>query len=293
MYERIENCPTCNSKQFKNYLICDDHTVSKESFAITQCTNCDLLLTNPRPSKDKIGKYYASKDYISHTDKANNITNYLYKIVRNITFRTKRNWIQKQEGKKRILDYGCGTGQFLKYLKQHNWETTGIEPDSNARKIATQSPEVNVYSKIEELTKQKFDVITLWHVLEHVHDINKLLKSINKLLTQKGKLVIAVPNHESYDRKYYKEYWAAYDVPKHLYHFNTDTLTELMKQNSFKLLDIKPMKFDSFYVSLLSEKNRSGKTNLIKSFLIGLLSNRSAKKNNNNYSSLTYTFKKV
>lgn len=293
MYERIENCPTCNAKEFRNYLICDDHTVSKESFAITQCTNCDLLLTNPRPSQKNIGKYYASEDYISHTDKANNITNYLYKLVRNITFRTKRRWIEKQEGKKRILDYGCGTGQFLKYLKQYNWETTGVEPDPNAREIASINEGIDVHSTIDKLSGKKFNVITLWHVLEHVHDINKLLAQLNKLLTKKGRLVIAVPNHESYDRKFYKEYWAAYDVPKHLYHFNTETLTELMKQNSFKLVDTKPMKFDSFYVSLLSEKNKSGKTKLIKSFLVGLLSNRSAKKNNNNYSSLTYIFKKV
>jgi len=293
MYERIEHCPSCNSKEFRNYLICQDHTVSKESFAITQCINCNLLLTNPRPSKKSIGKYYASEDYISHTDKANNITNYLYKIVRNITFKTKRNWIEKNEGKKKILDYGCGTGQFLKYLSQNNWETTGVEPDDQARDIASKTDGIKVYSKIEEVSKEKFNIITLWHVLEHVHEINKLIEHLQKLLTKKGRLIIAVPNHDSYDRKYYKEYWAAYDVPKHLYHFNTETLTELMKQHSFKLVDTKPMKFDSFYVSLLSEKNISGKTRLIKSFMLGLTSNREAKKNNNNYSSLTYIFKKV
>ena len=293
MYERIEQCPTCNSKEFKNYLICDDHAVSKESFAITQCTNCELLLTNPRPAQQSIGKYYASEDYISHTNKANNLTNYLYKIVRNITFKTKRNWVEQPLGKKKILDYGCGTGQFLKYLKQHQWETTGVEPDPHAREIASNTDGIIVHSTIDKLSGEKFDIITLWHVLEHVHDLNKLLTSLKKLLTKTGRLVIAVPNHESYDRKFYKEYWAAYDVPKHLYHFNTQTLTELMKQNSFKLIDTKPMKFDSFYVSLLSEKNKSGKTKLIKSFMVGLLSNKSAKKNNNNYSSLTYIFKKV
>lgn len=293
MYERIEHCPTCNSKEFKNYLICDDHTVSKESFAITQCTNCELLLTNPRPDKNSIGKYYASEDYISHTDKANNITNYLYKLVRNITFRTKRNWITQKEGQQSILDYGCGTGQFLKYLNLNSWQTTGIEPDSGARQIASQTEGIKMYSDIKELSNTKFNVITLWHVLEHVHDINELLEHIKNLLTKKGQLVIAVPNHDSFDRNHYKEYWAAYDVPKHLYHFTTETLTELMKQNSFKLVDIKPMKFDSFYVSLLSEKNKTGKTKLIKSFLTGLRSNQAAKKNNNNYSSLTYIFKKA
>ncbi|MGL1884887.1 MAG: class I SAM-dependent methyltransferase [Reichenbachiella sp.] len=294
MYERIDKCPTCNSKEFINHIICDDHSVSKESFAITKCSNCDLLLTNPRPDQASIGKYYQSEDYISHTNQANNIVNRIYKVVRNITLKQKYNWLKAYKTKESILDYGCGTGHFLNFLNGKGWSTTGIEPDSQAREIAASINDSKIYPNIDSLPNGKYGIITLWHVLEHVHDVSALLTKLKNHLTKKeGKLIIAVPNHNSYDRKFYKEKWAAYDVPRHLYHFEKATLIELLKQHGFKLIDIKPMKYDAYYVSMLSEKIKSGKSKFIKSFFIGLLSNRSARKNDNNYSSLTYIFQKV
>ncbi|MCV9388327.1 class I SAM-dependent methyltransferase [Reichenbachiella ulvae] len=293
MYEKIEICPSCNSKDFSNHLICDDHSLTKESFAIMKCQNCGLLVTSPRPDKDSIGKYYQFDDYISHTDKANNLTNWLYKIVRQYTIKQKTKMLSALVEKKNILDYGCGTGQLLEHLKEDEWTVTGIEPDPRARELAIQKTKADIHSSLAELGKKKFDIITLWHVLEHVHDLNDTIDQLAMHLPKKSHMVIALPNYESYDQRFYKEYWAGYDVPRHLYHFNQQTIKELMKYHSFKLVKTKPMKFDSFYVSLLSEKYKNGKAKLLKAFLIGLLSNRWARKHQGNYSSIIYIFKKV
>ncbi|PIB37007.1 methyltransferase [Reichenbachiella sp. 5M10] len=293
MYEKIETCPSCNSKEFTNHLICDDHSLTKESFAIMKCNNCNLLFTSPRPNQKSIGRYYAFDDYISHTDKANNLTNRIYKLVRNYTIKTKYKLLDRLSENKTILDIGCGTGQLLQHLKEKNWTVTGIEPDPSARAIAIQHLKENIYQDYQELPNKKYGIISLWHVLEHVHDINGTLQKIRTHLSKKSRLVIALPNCDSYDQRFYKNHWAAYDVPRHLYHFNQQTITELMKYNAFELVETIPMKFDSFYVSLLSEKYKRGKSNYLKSFVIGLLSNRWASKNNNNYSSIIYIFKKV
>lgn len=293
MYEKVETCPSCNSKEFKNHIICDDHTVSKESFAIMRCTNCGLLVTSPRPDKDSIGAYYQSKDYISHTNQANNLLNFVYKIARNYTLRKKFKLISSLASKKSILDYGCGTGHLLNYIQQKgSWKTIGVEPDEMARTVAISDHDLNIVGSLQDLPEKKFGIITLWHVLEHVHDLNDTIQTLRKHLSKKGKLLIAVPNHECLDEKIYKKHWAAYDVPRHLYHFNQLTIKELMKYHKFTLDEVLPLKLDSYYVSMLSERHKSGKINYIKSILNGWKSNTWAVKNDNNYSSLIYIFSK-
>jgi 2-polyprenyl-3-methyl-5-hydroxy-6-metoxy-1,4-benzoquinol methylase len=293
MYEKVEKCPICKEKSFENSIICKDYSVSKESFAITKCKGCGLLLTNPRPDESVIGNYYESEDYISHSDKANNLINLLYKTVRYFTLRNKRKTLERLTSTHSILDYGCGTGDFISHCKDKGWETTGVEPNAKARQIAIDKVGDTVYpdsSHIEK--KQTFGVITLWHVLEHVHDINNLLKTLKKRLEKNGYMIIAVPNNDSYDAYKYKEHWAAYDVPRHLYHFNQQNIKQLATKHDMKLVETIPMLFDSYYVSMLSEKYKTGKSNIIKSFLIGWKSNRWANKNNKNYSSLIYVLKK-
>lgn len=294
MYEKVESCPSCHSKEFINHMICDDYSVSKESFAIMKCSNCELLLTSPRPSKDEIGSYYQSEDYISHTNQANNLINWVYKIARNYTLRKKFKLIKRLASKESILDYGCGTGHLLNYIQQNkSWKTLGIEPDETARTIAIGDHGLNVVSSIEELPDKKFGIITLWHVLEHVHDLNETIQALKKHLSKKGRLVIAVPNHKSFDEQIYQQHWAAYDVPRHLYHFNQLTIKELMKYNKFTLEETIPMKLDAYYVSMLSEKHKTGKINYLKSVINGWKSNTWARKNNKNYSSLIYIFKQA
>lgn len=292
MYEKVKLCPVCNSQEFKNHIICTDHSISGESFALTKCAQCDLLLTNPRPSQENIGKYYESEDYISHTNEANNLTNFIYKLARSYTFYTKHKLLKNTAHKNTLLDYGCGTGDFLHYCKSKGWDTYGLEPDNKARSIAQQKNQNNIIASLDDLNDEKFSVITLWHVLEHVHDLNSLLKQLRSRLEEKGRLVIAVPNVDAYDAKIYKEHWAAYDVPRHLFHFNQLTFRALINKNKFKVKAIHPMKLDAFYVSLLSEKYLGHKNGFIKSLTNGWKSNRWAKKNNNNYSSLIYILKK-
>lgn len=294
MYEKVESCPSCNSKEFSNHIICDDFSVSHESFAIMKCSNCGLLVTSPRPNKDSIGSYYQSEDYISHTNQANNLINWVYKLARNYTLRTKFKLIKRLAPKKTILDYGCGTGHLLNYIqKDAAWKTTGVEPDELARTIAISDNDLNVVGSLEDLSDTKFGVISLWHVLEHVHDLNQTIQALRNHLSTKGRLIIAVPNHESLDQEIYKQYWAAYDVPRHLYHFNQLTIKELMKYNQFELEEVLPMKLDAYYVSMLSEKNKTGKNNYTNALLNGWKSNTWATKNNLNYSSLIYIFKKA
>jgi len=289
MFEKLEKCPLCQSEKFSNFIICKDHLLTGESFAITKCNDCSFLFTNPRPLAENISRYYQSKEYISHADKATNLTNAVYKIARHFTLKQKVSLINTLSDQKTILDYGCGTGDFLLTCKKKGWIINGLEPDDIARNKAISKTDENIYAKIEQLNDaKKVSVITLWHVLEHIPDLNYTMNMLKRKLDTKGKMLIAVPNIKSLDAQLYKENWAAYDVPRHLYHFSMQTMKLLLKNHGLKIHNILPMKLDSFYVSLLSEKYTNGKSNFVKSFVNGYKSNIYAKKNNNNYSSVIY-----
>ncbi|WP_143959275.1 class I SAM-dependent methyltransferase [Litoribacter populi] len=294
MYERLTKCPLCKSGHFNNALVVKDHSVSQESFTICKCKKCELLFTNPRPDIQNIQKYYESEDYISHKDSATNITNLLYKLVRTYTLKQKVSWINQYASKKgRLLDFGCGTGYFLAQAKDNGWETVGLEPNSSAAKIAKSKNGLNVYSDPEDLdAEKKFDFITLFHVLEHVHDLHGTLDKLLGKLKKRGVLMLAVPNYTSWDSKEYGEDWAALDVPRHLYHFTQETMASLAETFDLKIKEAIPMKFDSFYVSLLSESHKNKKKSIMNAILNGYKSNNYAKKNNKNYSSLLYILKK-
>ncbi|GGZ89409.1 class I SAM-dependent methyltransferase [Algibacter mikhailovii] len=258
------------------FLSVKDHSVSGEVFELIENKDYGFLETAPQPALDELPKYYESEDYISHTDSKRNIFEKVYHLVRVFSLKKKLNLINSfKSEEKRLLDIGCGTGDFLKYAQENGWSVSGIEPNSEARKIANKKTNKAVLNANELLSfeKNSFDIITLWHVLEHLPDLEDQISHFNTLLKPNGKLVIAVPNYKSYDAKHYKAYWAAYDVPRHLWHFNRDSISKLVKRQSFCVEKVKPMWFDAFYVSLLSEKYRSGTMNLIKGFWIGLLSN--------------------
>ncbi len=289
MFEKIENCPICNSSELTNYMICKDHMLTKESFNITKCINCSFLFTNPRPKENHIYKYYKSDKYISHTNNSNNLTNTIYKLVRKITLSQKVRLLNSISSDKSLLDFGCGTGEFLNACKNNGWKVNGLEPDDQAREMATGLVKSKIIKNIQELKSiDKISLITLWHTLEHIPGLNYTLEELKSKLLKKGKFIIAVPNYKSYDAQLYKNNWAAYDVPRHLYHFSPDTMKLLLKYHGLKVLKIVPMKFDAYYVSLLSEKYKNSKANYLKSFINGYVSNTYAKKNKNNYSSLIY-----
>ena len=289
MFEKIEECPVCNNDKIINHIICKDHMLTGESFSITQCSNCSFLFTNPRPIAENIGKYYQSEKYISHTNKANNLINLVYKFVRKFTLSQKVKLINTISSEKSILDFGCGTGEFLLSCKKDKWKINGFEPDNNAREKANDITKINITSNFQELKQiENVSLITLWHVLEHIPELNKTFKILKSKLSNTGKFLIAVPNYQSFDAMHYREFWAAYDVPRHLYHFSMKTMQLFLNNHGLNIYRIIPMKFDSFYVSLLSEKYKYGKSNYIKSFINGYKSNIYAKNNNNNYSSLIY-----
>ena len=293
MYEKINKCPVCNSEDIKNLMICKDHLVSGESFAINECRQCTFRFTNPRPADAQLNTYYQSKEYISHTNKAYSLQHLLYKIVRHYTLQRKLKLIRSLSKTGKILDLGCGTGDFLNLCSKNGWDIEGVEMDQKAREKSEKLLNVKIHERLFSVEKENsFQIITLWHVLEHLPDLNKTITHLMKLLTVRGRLVIALPNVDSYDAKKYGNFWAGYDVPRHLYHFNQPTFQRLMRKHNLKIERVIPMRFDAFYVSLLSEKYQNKYFNYIRSFVTGCISNSYGRNNNLNYSSLIYIVKK-
>lgn len=296
MYERLDNCPICDEAQYKIIHICEDHLVSEESFAIVKCEECGFVYTNPRPTVSEIGKYYQSEEYVSHSDTRKGLINWIYGKVRNRTLKDKLQLINSfnTEGK-RILDIGCGTGHFLSTAQQNGWTVTGVEVDDATRATAESRLNTSIYHHFDEVPeKGKYDIITMWHVLEHVHDLNATIVKLKKLIHKKGRIIIAVPNYNSEDRKIYGDNWAAFDVPRHLYHFTQNSMNTLIRKHGMRIKRSLPMKYDAYYVSLLSEaqlKEQKGKLGqYMTAFKNGYFSNKKAKLTKE-YSSLIYIIK--
>lgn len=293
--ETISVCPICSGQSFKPALVTRDYTVSHKDFSLQQCETCKFLLTNPRPDQTSISQFYKSDKYISHTGGSRSLIDQVYIQARKFTLRSKFNLIKKYRKPGTLLDYGCGTGEFLQHMQNHQWVVAGVEPSENARLKAQQLTKQEIYNELGAITK-KFDVITLWHVLEHVHNLNEKIIELKSHLNQDGIIFIAVPNYESADSRKYGAYWAGYDVPRHLWHFSKTSMTNLLSKHGLQLIQIAPMKLDSYYVSLLSEgyKNpkRMGLLKMLRAVTTGIESNISAVKSGQ-YSSLIYIVKQA
>jgi 2-polyprenyl-3-methyl-5-hydroxy-6-metoxy-1,4-benzoquinol methylase len=289
-------CPICKSNQIGFSNSCKDNTVSNKNFSIWYCNQCTLKFTQDVPSQNEIGAYYASDNYISHSDTNKGFINRIYHLVRSRTLATKGKLVMQQTkmASGSILDVGCGTGAFLNKMKTNDWQITGLEPDAIARKKAKDLYAIQPLQadEIYNLPHNNYDAISLWHVLEHVHDLHGYIAAFEKLLKPDGKLFIAVPNYTSYDATKYQDNWAAYDVPRHLYHFSPKSMQVLLQQHGLKLTTIQPMWFDSFYVSMLSEKYKNKKGNFVTAFFNGLVSNIKAISNNDKCSSVIYVIEK-
>ena len=291
------NCPVCNHSNPQIAIESQDFSLTQNPFAILHCSNCTFRFTSPLPSQDEIGQYYKFIEYISHTDVKEGWMNRLYHLIRTKTLAQKTNWIQSlfTGHKGHLLDIGAGTGAFANAMQQKAWKVTGLEPDAATRDKAFENYKLHLQSidSIYNLPKNEYEVITMWHVLEHVHDLKPYLHQCFKSLKQNGRLIIAVPNYTSYDSKYYKKYWAAYDLPRHLYHFSPKSMTTLLNEIGFELVSLKPMWYDSFYVSLLSEKyKQSGKLGMLIAGFVGFISNLFAIRDATKGSSIIYEFKK-
>ncbi len=295
--KQIDRSPILNSP-LKPFLSCKDYTVSQDDFTLLIDEKSELLITSPRPEDEALGKYYESDAYISHTDSKKSIVDKVYQIVKNYSLKKKLKLINSLLTKEKLLlDVGVGTGDFISICEKNSWKVKGVEPNQKAKTIAQkklQESESVIYNTIEDVDinqNTRFDVITMWHVLEHVPNLNTYVSNLKQLLKPNGTLIVAVPNYKSFDATYYKEFWAAYDVPRHLWHFSKTAIQQLFQQEQMRVVKILPMKFDSYYVSLLSEKYKTGNSNFIKAIVIGLLSNSKAR-SSKEYSSLIYIIKK-
>lgn len=285
----LESCPICASNTFENHLDVIDHMITKQQFSIVRCTSCGFHFTNPRPSSNTIGNYYNSEEYVSHSSTKKGLINYLYNLVRVKTLKQKVAWIQDVATGNELLDIGCGTGHFLKVANRKGFHGIGLEPDESARNYAINEHQLKVcpIGELYTFRENTFDVVTMWHVLEHVYNLNEDIAQIKKLLKPNGYIFVAVPNMNSFDAKHYKSFWAAYDVPRHLYHFKKLDIERLFLNHGFELKKVIPMKYDAFYVSMLSEKYKKG--NVLNALLTGLRSNFMA--NKLGYSSQVYVLR--
>ena len=277
-------------KQENFPLTVKDHLVSNEEFTLDFDAEKEMLLTKPQPEASKLFQYYESDQYISHTDNKKGLIPFLYHIVKKRSLKNKLSLINSlKKNDKSILDIGAGTGDFLSFIQSEFRSVTGIEPNQKARELA-QEKGIFLEQDLKDVKGKLFDVITMWHVLEHVPNLEETIRDVEALLKPNGILIIAVPNFYSFDAAYYKNFWAAFDVPRHLWHFSKASMNKLFS-DKLSLLKISPMVFDSFYISILSEKNKSGKLNLLKAFFVGLRSNIYAL-STKEYSSLIYCYQK-
>lgn len=270
-----------------------DDAVSGEYFQLMQCNTCGLVFTNPRPTEEEAPQYYESEEYISHSNTQEGIINKMYHLVRKVNIRKKFSLVQSLTAGGTLLDVGCGTGEFLNYAKRRGWKVAGVEPAERARNFARQRYGLSVSDPQDlcSMSAGSFNVITLWHVLEHVHSLRSYAERLSAILKKGGVLIVAVPNRRSLDARIYGDKWAAYDVPRHLYHFTRENLPALFEPFDLELATIHPMRWDAYYVSLLSEKYAGG--SFLKGILNGWRSNLWARFSGGEYSSLIYVFKKA
>lgn len=293
----VKICPVCKGTVFTDFLQCRDHFVSGEEFFLKECSGCGLKITYHAPDEESIGPYYQSEKYISHSDTNRGLVNRLYHLARNYMLGQKHKVVCKSSGKKtgRLLDFGAGTGYFAGFMKKNGWEVDGIEKSAEARNFAlaefglTLKPAEDL-CQIEE---NSCDVVTLWHVLEHIQDPGKNIRAIRRVLNPDGTLFIALPNHESFDAQHYKDFWAAYDVPRHLWHFAPGQVERIFERNGFRMIQKHRMPLDAFYISILSEKYKKSSLGLIKGIYYGKISWLVSLFDKNRCSSVIYVFKKA
>ena len=289
----IQQCPICQNKKLSPFITCEDYTVSHEKFNLLKCNNCNLLITSPRP--ENLNRYYESTEYLSHEENNNSFFANIYRAVRKKTTNSKTDLVRSLTPNQNptILDIGCGTGTFLSSCQKAGMIVTGVEPSDKARSAAERKTGTKIEESVSRITGS-FDLITLWHVLEHLPDLNEQMDLLTGKLKSEGYLILAVPNHESSDAVHYQEKWAAYDVPRHLWHFSQQSMKNLLIKNKLRLHQIIPMKMDAYYVSMLSEKYKSGNLGplqMTKGIINGLRSNLNSGKEKN-YSSLIYIAQK-
>lgn len=292
----INACPLCGKTHFKQVMNCTDFYASGEQFKLFSCESCGFIFTQKVPVESEIGKYYESPDYISHTDTRKGVVNSIYHYVRSYMLGRKARLVEKETHRKsgNLLDIGTGTGYFAHTMQSRGWKVEAVEKSPQAREFVREhfGLDVKPESALQEFLPDSFDVITLWHVMEHLEQLNETWECLRNLLNEKGLLIIALPNCSSYDAKRYGEFWAAYDVPRHLWHFTPSTIQQLASAHGFIMAERHPMPFDAFYISMLSEKNKGNSRSFLKGMYAGTLAWFSSLVKKEKSSSMIYVFRK-
>lgn len=291
----MKACLVCKKANFETVVNSKDFCVSHEDFKVVRCTNCGFGFTENAPDVSKIGEYYEHTDYVSHTDTKEGLFFNIYHKVRSFMLGQKRAYINKHTAVNNILDIGAGTGYFVNHMQSHGTAITGFEPDNDARAQAKKNFGIELEPSLEGILgrNEVFDAISMWHVLEHVHDLKEYFGHFQQLIKTRGVLAIAVPNYSSFDGRFYKKFWAAYDLPKHLWHFSPDSIKLLAQSNGFDHLQSYAMPFDPFYIALLSEGHKqSGGGGKIRALFIGMTSFLKGFFNPEKASSVVYVFRK-
>ena len=255
-------------EQRKTHIEVVDYFLTKEKFKIQKTSVPGLLKTTPTPTKEDIIKYYKSERYISHNSRKTGLFFFFYRFLRSINFYVKYRFLSSTKNNQNVLDFGSGEGYFLNKLQKKGIKACGVD--------SSETPSLtSVYKSIfaEQLNNQKFSHITAWHSIEHVHDLEKTISRMYDLLDEKGTIIVGVPNYLSFDARYYKRFWAAYDVPRHLWHFDKKSLKEVFENKGFRLVKSSPMILDAYYVSLLSESYKKSTLKILKSIFVGTISN--------------------
>ena len=249
-----------------------DHFLTQEIFEIKETETKGIYRTSPVP--ENLDKYYDSSDYISHHQDSGSLKEKLYKFLQGFNLKYKKNILTKElTAKDKVLDYGCGAGEFLKFI-ENDFQTYGFEPNESARNYASQKlSKTIILNNLDLIENESLDAITLWHVFEHIDNQEDILQIFHNKLKTNGLLIIAVPNPTSFDAQHYKEFWAAYDVPRHIYHITKAGMEKLMNTDKWKIKKIKPLLLDSFYISMLSEKYKKSSLFWIKGLVFGTISN--------------------
>jgi len=288
-----KKCPWCESEKTQMHLWVKDFFLTGEAFEIHECLKCGLLFTEPRPNAEEIGKYYQSEEYYSHQENKTGFIPRIYETVKGFNLKKKYKMATIGMAKGKMLEIGCGAGDFLKTMEQHGWQCTGIEPSEEAKVIAKKKVKAELLNPedIGTLQDKSFDLITMWHVLEHVDDLKEEIRHLQRLLKKGGRLVLALPNFKSADAQYYKEYWAAYDVPRHLNHFCRESINNIFKTSELKLKKTDKLVWDAYYISYMSEKYKNHTLPLLKGVMRGFVSNRKARKSGE-WSSLVYVLER-
>ena len=289
-------CPLCSSEKIGLQLVCTDHFISKKEFTIFKCSDCDFSFTQDYPEETEIARYYESDSYISHSDTSEGFSNKLYRIARRVMLTRKKWLIKKFTGlnKGTILDIGSGTGHFVGTMKNAGWQAKGIEINEKARNFTLSHFGLEVFTpdKISTFESDSFDCITLWHVFEHFHDPFNYISEICRILKPGAICVIALPNCSSYDAKHYNRFWAAWDVPRHLWHFNPATFRLFSEKTGFLLKDLRILPLDVFYISQMSEKYKSSSLPFMKGMMKGLIFAFLSVFNKSRSSSVMYVLRK-